>query len=177
MTTFLALVGGAHIHTPGFIERLNIRSDVAVKYVWDHDPARAQKRAESLNSKSTTDLNIIWNDTSIQGVIICSETYRHEPLVLAAVGAGKHIFAEKPLGLGATDSYHMAEAIERAGVLFQTGYFYSFMLQKSREPMANPPGRTCLLPGHMPSSYFWMQSQGKIILHSLLRKRRHTAAQ
>jgi predicted dehydrogenase len=123
MTTSLALVGGAHIHTPGFIDRLNKRSDVAVKYVWDHDPARAQKRAEALQAQSTPDLNRIWTDASINGVIICSETNRHEPLVLAAAAAGKHLFVEKPLGMGSEDAYRMAEAIDKAGVLFQTGYF------------------------------------------------------
>jgi predicted dehydrogenase len=123
MTTHLALVGGAHIHTPGFIDRLNKRTDVAVKYVWDHDPARSQKRAEALQAQSTPELDIIWNDASIKGVIVCSETNRHGPLVLAAAAAGKHLFVEKPLGMGAADAYPMADAIQKAGVLFQTGYF------------------------------------------------------
>lgn len=123
MTISLALIGGAHIHTPGFIDRLNKRSDVAVKYVWDHDPTRAKKRAEALNSITTPALDVIWNDPTVQGVIICSETNRHEQLVLAASATGKHLFVEKPLGIGANDSICMAEAIEKAGILFQTGYF------------------------------------------------------
>jgi predicted dehydrogenase len=44
-------------------------------------------------------------------------------LVLAAATAGKALFVEKPLGLGAGDAGRMADAIERAGVLFQTGFF------------------------------------------------------
>ena len=56
-------------------------------------------------------------------MVICSETNRYEPLVLAAAAAQKHMFVEKPLGMGAEDAYRMAEAIEAAGVLFQTGYF------------------------------------------------------
>lgn len=123
MTISLALIGGAHIHTPGFIDRLNKRSDVVVKYVWDHDLVRAQKRAEALKAQAFPELDKIWSDSSIQGVIICSETNRHEPLVMAAASAGKHLFVEKPLGMGSIDAYRMAEAIEKAGVLFQTGYF------------------------------------------------------
>jgi len=119
---FLALIGGAHIHTPGFIDRINKRDDVAVKYVWDHDPARAQKRAEALHTQ-TANLDTIWGDSSIPAVIICSETDRHEPLVTAAAAAGKHLFVEKPLGMGAADASRMAAAIENAGVFFQTGYF------------------------------------------------------
>jgi predicted dehydrogenase len=119
----LALVGGAHIHTPNFIKKLNERTDVAVKYVWDHDAERAQRRAEALKAQVVADVGNIWADNSIQAVIICSETNRHEPLVFAAAAAGKHLFVEKPLGLGARDAYSMADAIEQAGVLFQTGYF------------------------------------------------------
>jgi predicted dehydrogenase len=123
MVTSLAVVGGAHIHTPGFIDRLNKRPDVKVSFVWDHDPARAQKRADALKSQATSELQAIWNDPGIEGVIICSETNRHEPLVLAAAEAGKHLFVEKPLGMGAVDAYRMADAIKKAGVFFQTGYF------------------------------------------------------
>jgi len=123
MTIQLALVGGAHIHTPGFIKRLNERPDMAVKYVWDHDAARAEQRAQALNAQVAGDLDAIWTDAAIPAVVICSETNRHEPLVLAAAAAGKHMFVEKPLGMAAADANAMAGAIERAGVLFQTGYF------------------------------------------------------
>jgi predicted dehydrogenase len=119
----VALVGCAHIHTPGFIKRLLARPDVAVSAVWDHDPARAEKRAAELNVPIVTDLDAIWANPDIVAAIICTETDRHEPLVLAGAAAQKHLFVEKPLGLGAADAARMAVAIDDAGVLFQTGYF------------------------------------------------------
>ncbi|MCY4115774.1 MAG: Gfo/Idh/MocA family oxidoreductase [Caldilineaceae bacterium] len=122
MTT-IALVGCAHIHTPGFIRRLQARDDVKTVAVWDHDPARAESCAAQLNAPVVAGLDSIWKDGSIEGVIICSETDRHETLVLDGAAAGKHLFVEKPLGMGAGDAYRMADAIEQAGVLFQTGYF------------------------------------------------------
>lgn len=118
-----ALVGAAHIHTPGFIKRIKARNDVQVKWVWDHDQERATRRAVELGAVATADLEAIWRDPDVTSVIICSETNRHEALVRAAAQAQKHIFAEKPLGMGAHDSFAMAAAIEAAGVLFQTGYF------------------------------------------------------
>lgn len=123
MITNLALIGGAHIHTPGFIKRVNARDDVAVKYVWDHDADRAKRRAEDLNAEVISDLDIVWKDAATPAVIICSETNRHEPLVLAAAKAKKHLFVEKPLGMGKADANRMADAIEKARVIFQTGYF------------------------------------------------------
>ena len=121
--TNLALVGCAHIHTPGFVKRLQERSDVTVKYVWDHDVARAEKNADQLNPATVSELSTIWDDDEVTGVIICSETNMHEKLVLAAVAANKHLFVEKPLGYAANDAYRMAAAIEEAGLIFQTGYF------------------------------------------------------
>lgn len=119
----VALVGGGHIHTPGFVKRLQNRPDVTVKAVWDHDTQRAQRWAGELGCPAFSEIDRIWADNEIRAVVVGAETNRHEPLVLAGAAAGKHLFVEKPLGLGAQDAYRMARAIESAGVLFQTGYF------------------------------------------------------
>src|SRR5262249_52620195 len=103
--------------------RINGRTDTKVKYTWDHDTERAKKNAEAVKAEAVTDLNKIMSDSEIDAVIICSETNRHQALVEQAAAAKKHMFVEKPLGLGAADSFKMAQAIDEAGVLFQTGYF------------------------------------------------------
>ena len=120
-----AFLGVAHIHTPGFISTLNKRpSDVRVKAVTDHDAARGQKRAEELSGSTfVADPQAIFDDPEITSVIICAETVRHRELVVEAAQAGKNIFCEKPLGLGADDARTMADAIKAAGVTFQTGFF------------------------------------------------------
>lgn len=119
----IALVGGAHIHTPGFIDLVKTRPDVRVKAVWDHDAARAQRRAKALNSQVVEKVQQIWDDPEITAVVIFSETNRHPELVRAAAKAGKHMFAEKPLGITAKESLEMAAEIEKANLLFTTGYF------------------------------------------------------
>jgi predicted dehydrogenase len=122
-TVTLAFVGCAHIHTPSYVGLLGKRPDVKVKYVWDHDPARAARRAAELKAKQAADLSEIWSDRGVSAVVICSETNRHYDLVLAAAKANKHMFVEKPLGITARKSAEMAAAIEKAGLLFTTGYF------------------------------------------------------
>ena len=119
----LALIGAAHIHTPGFVKRILARQDCAATYVYDHDPARAMANAETLGATVIDDPAAAWEDPEIAAAVICSETNRHLDLVLGAAEAGKHLFVEKPLGIGAADAFRMADAIEEAGVLFQTGYF------------------------------------------------------
>jgi predicted dehydrogenase len=119
----LAFVGVAHIHTPGFIRAIKARPAFMVKTVWDPQPNKAQTRAAELGATATSDFASIYADPAIDAVVICSETNLHEQLVLPAAAAKKHLFVEKPLGFKAADAGKMADAIEKAGVLFQTGYF------------------------------------------------------
>lgn len=119
----MAFVGCAHIHTPSFVNLLKARQDVKVKSVWDHDAERASKRAQELSAVVVKDVNEIWADKEIKAVVICSETNRHKELVLGGAKAGKHMFVEKPLGITASESDTMAAAIEKAKLLFTTGYF------------------------------------------------------
>jgi predicted dehydrogenase len=123
-TTTIAFVGCAHIHTPGFVGAVNKRENIRVKYVYDKDTVRSEKRASELaGSKVETDFNKIVEDPEVSAVIICSETDQHEELVLPLAKAKKNLFVEKPLGFRADDAYKMAAAIEEAGVIFHTGYF------------------------------------------------------
>jgi predicted dehydrogenase len=122
-TVTMAFVGVAHIHTPGFVNLLKGRKDVTVKWVWDHDAPRAEKRARELNAKVAKDATEIWTDPAVNAVVICSETNRHHDLVLAGAKAGKHMFVEKPLGITGKESLQMATAIQKANLLFTTGYF------------------------------------------------------
>lgn len=120
----VALLGTAHIHTPGFVKRLKDRSaEVTVKAVWDHDAERAAKVAAEFGATVAEDYATILVDKQISAVVICSETDRHQELVTAAAKAKKHMFVEKPLGMGSKDAFAMAKTIDKAGVLFQTGYF------------------------------------------------------
>ncbi len=121
----IALVGAAHIHTPGFVRTIKDRfaDTVSVSHVYDHYLARAEKTAADLGATATTNLDDIAADTNIVAAIVCSETVRHEALVLPLVAAKKHLFVEKPLGFGANDARVLAQAISAAGVLFSTGYF------------------------------------------------------
>ena len=118
----LAVLGAAHMHTPMFLQMLQTREDVKVAYVWDHDAARAEKHAAECGAKTAKTAADILGDPAVAGVVILSETSLHAELALAAARAGKHLFIEKPIGVGTKDASEIADAIEKAGVLFNTGY-------------------------------------------------------
>lgn len=120
--TALALLGAAHMHTPMFLQVLKTREDVEVKHVWDHDAARAARRAAECGAKPAKTAADVLGDASVAGVVVLSETSLHAELAVAAAKAGKHVFVEKPLGVGAKDAAEIAAAVEKAGVHFTTGY-------------------------------------------------------
>lgn len=165
----LALVGCAHIHAPGLADIMKQRTDAKVKWVWDHEAARAEKFAKQLGGEKVDAVEKIWADPDIAAVIIYSETNRHHDLVLSAAKARKHMFVEKPLGITARESLAMADAIERAGVLFTTGYFmrtdpkHIFLKQELAKgnlgTITRARGSTChsgSLEGWFDTDYRWM---------------------
>lgn len=64
----------------------------------------------------------IFNDPSVDGVLVCSSTDTHAELVIAAAKAGKHIFCEKPVDQGLEKIDRALAAVEEAGVKFQVGF-------------------------------------------------------
>ena len=55
---------------------------------------------------------------------VCTPTYLHKEIVLAAAKNGKHIFCEKPLALNFSEAKEMYEAAENAGVLHYVNHNY-----------------------------------------------------
>ncbi|MBS1368999.1 MAG: Gfo/Idh/MocA family oxidoreductase [Lentisphaeria bacterium] len=119
----IAIAGVAHIHAPNFAKRLKERSGIEVAALWDHDRERAEKYAKELGCITVSECSELWRGPAVDAVVVCSETNLHRDIVPAAAAAGKHLFVEKPLGFSAADALEMASAVEKAGVLFQTGYF------------------------------------------------------
>lgn len=118
----LGLLGAAHMHTPMFLQILKSRENVRVSHVWDHDTARAQRTAAESGAKAAKTAAEVVGEASVSGVLVLSETSVHAELAVAAAQAKKHLFIEKPLGVGAKDASQIADAVEKAGVLFTSGY-------------------------------------------------------
>ena len=52
----IALLGAAHIHTPGFVKKLVARPDYQISGIWDHDSARALHNSEQLGCSVISDV-------------------------------------------------------------------------------------------------------------------------
>jgi predicted dehydrogenase len=75
-------------------------------------------------ARSTADWRELIADPQIEAVVIASPQATHMDVALAAFAAGKHVFCEKPLGLGLAESRVMLDAAHRSGRVHMTGFNY-----------------------------------------------------
>lgn len=106
----------------------------------DIDEAAAARKATELGfARSTGDWRMLVQDPDVDVVDICAPNFLHKEMALAAIAAGKHIYAEKPLALSATDAAEMVAAAESAGVRTLVGFNYirNSATQLAREIIAS----------------------------------------
>lgn len=73
-------------------------------------------RAAFPRTMFTTSLDEVLADPATDAVVIATPVPTHAALALAAIGAGKHVFVEKPLALTAADARAVADAAAAAGL-------------------------------------------------------------
>jgi predicted dehydrogenase len=66
-------------------------------------------------------------DPAIQAVVLATPHSAHPAQVIAAAGAAKQIYCEKPFALSKADAIAMLEAVERAGVTIAVGHHFRLM--------------------------------------------------
>lgn len=99
----------------------------AVHAVSDVRPEAAEAaRAECGAAKAYIDFNALVHDPAVDAVVVMTPTKLHKDVVIAAAGAGKSIFCEKPLSLALDDAEAMQNAVAKSGVFFQLGFMRRF---------------------------------------------------
>ncbi len=96
---------------------------VELSWVCDPVPGAAERLATSLGGpRWTQNVDDLWADADLDGVVISSPARFHTELVVAAAGAGKHVFVEKPMALTLEDADRAIDAAEKADVILQVGF-------------------------------------------------------
>lgn len=75
-----------------------------------------------------SNLDEIWDNTTVDAVVLATPHSTHLDLIKSAAQAGKHIFIEKPLTLTVADGRRAEAAASEAGVVLQVGH------NKRRQP-------------------------------------------
>jgi predicted dehydrogenase len=76
--------------------------------------------------RTTTDLEEILSDASVDAVIVSTPTSTHAAVSLAALSAGKHVLCEKPLAASRTECDTVMAAAEENGSIVMAGHTFIF---------------------------------------------------
>ena len=87
----------------------------------DADRAKAYAASNGIDA-STTDINAVLGDATIDAVYISTTNELHYAQAMAAAKAGKHILCEKPLAMSLSNAHAMANAARQAGVVMATNH-------------------------------------------------------
>lgn len=91
----------------------------------DELPARARSASDELGyALSSTDWRDVIGHPEVDVVSITGPNHVHHALAIAAADAGKHFWAEKPLGRYPSETAEIAAAAEAAGIVTTVGFNY-----------------------------------------------------
>jgi predicted dehydrogenase len=103
------------------IRRMEDSEALRIVTAIEANPAHESFAAEH-GLRFTTNFSDVLGDREIDAVILCTPHSMHIEQVLAAAGAGKHVFCEKPLALTREDAERSVKACRDAGVMLGIGH-------------------------------------------------------
>jgi predicted dehydrogenase len=94
--------------------------------VFDLDEAAARTAGERFGVPWTCAYDELLADPAVEAVAVATPTASHAELAIAAAGAGRHVFCEKPISLDRQASLDVIAATRASGVAFQVGFHRRF---------------------------------------------------
>lgn len=107
----VAVLSRWHPHETRYTPELLAAPDCQVECVWDENPERGRAWAQEIQVPFVGELQQIWENPQIDGVVITAPTVMHKEIIIAAARAGKHVFVEKSLALSYADALEIKKAI------------------------------------------------------------------
>lgn len=123
----LALIGTGRQAIQVNLPALLTLPNVQIVAVCDVDAWRSAKAKAEVDRYYENSDCVVYGDwrevvarKDIDAVMNSTPDHWHVPISLAAVKAGKHVSCEKPLTLSVTEGRRLADAVNKAGVVFRT---------------------------------------------------------
>ena len=120
-----ALLGLSHPHSAVLLSTLENLPEITRVHLWDDDPVVVQQSDLATRPKvasTSSDLDQILAEPGLHFAIVCARHDKAAAVSHRVVAAGKHLLAEKPVGLNPREIATLAEAVARAGVVASVLY-------------------------------------------------------
>ena len=96
-----------------------------LNYVVDRSPEKAAEFAQTFSTQAAV-FSTVCADETIHGVMISASAQAHEQLAVEALGAGKHVFVEKPMSLNLASAKSMNKAAIKANRQLMIGHLIRY---------------------------------------------------
>ncbi len=124
----LGIVGAGRIgklHAENIVSQIREAKLVGIADVFLNDEIKNWAQGLDI-PKVTSDVQEIFNDPEIEGILICSPSTTHEEYIIKAAKQGKHIFCEKPIGSDISKIKEALRVVDSSGVKLQIGFVRRF---------------------------------------------------
>lgn len=102
----------------------------------DPDAAAASRAAANALDVSThASVEALLAESEVDAVVIATPHHLLAPVALAAMRAGKHVLAEKPIALSEHEAAEVAAEVAQAGVSYMAGYSFRFSMGRYSGPV------------------------------------------
>src|SRR5690349_21398394 len=112
----------AYTRLPHHFPELALRPRLVA--VADDVPGRAEEAGRFGFETAVRDWHDVAADPRVRAVSITAPNFLHREIGVAMAEAGKHVWIEKPVGLGPDDARAVREAIASAGLQATVGFNY-----------------------------------------------------
>ena len=147
----VAILGGGFMGSAHAANYAGLGGRVRVKTVASRTSERARRVAETVGAELTSDLEAAIRDPDVDAVDICLPTSLHRMFAERALGAGKHVFLEKPIALCVEDADAIVASAERSGKILMVGMvlrFWPEYVELQRRMAARELGRPIAVSTH-----------------------------
>lgn len=129
-------------HAPALLASSGAR----IVAVYDRDQTRASRLADWIHDKSRTAVSAHCSLDAFLGrgldlVHVTSSPWSHHDLTMAALGAGAHVFTEKPMAMNAAEAQAMANEarIRRRLLCVSHNFLYAESMRRARRHLGEGP--------------------------------------
>jgi predicted dehydrogenase len=122
----LAVVGLGY-WGPNLVRNFARTEGARLKYCCDLDEARRTRIASAYPDViACSDIGEVLADPEVDAVVVATSVPSHHRLAMAALGAGKHVFVEKPLATTVAEARELADTAHAAGLTLMVGHLLEY---------------------------------------------------